>query len=196
MREVPVSSAFPAFSPVVARPLVFGNGLRYFAIVFNGWCWLVKPRRDMTATWKRQRQRLADEETSENLPRDMPLDLERLPKEWADVGRRWIARQAAAEAAPPPRAFINHGQRPQPKRQRKPKPVKRWRKPLPQKDIKSALSGILEAEPTLSSEKLEAALRARLGELMTREQARKAIKRYAPQTVRPRGRPRKNNSPK
>jgi len=87
------------------------------------------------------------------------------------------------------------------KRQRKPvkrqrKPVKRWRKPPPQKDIKNALGNIREVEPTLSGEKLATALCERLGEGMTRQRARDAIRRYAPDTVKPRGRPRKNNSPK
>jgi len=75
-------------------------------------------------------------------------------------------------------------------------PVKRWRKPPPQKDIKDALADILKAKPTLSGEKLATALCERLGEGMTREKARSAIKRYAPETVKPRGRPRKNKSPK
>jgi len=52
MREVPVSSAFPAFPPVAARPLVFGNGLDYFALIINGSSSLVVARRDMTATWR------------------------------------------------------------------------------------------------------------------------------------------------
>ena len=83
------------------------------------------------------------------------------------------------------------------KRQREPPaPVKRWRKPPPQKDIKGALEDIREAEPTVSGEKLATALCERLGEGMTRERARNAIRRYAPDTVKPRGRPRKNNSPK
>jgi len=83
------------------------------------------------------------------------------------------------------------------KRQRKPPaPVKRWRKPPPQKDIKGALVNIRETKPTLSGEKLETALCERLGEGMTRQRARDAIKQYAPDTVKPRGRPRKNNSPK
>src|SRR5262249_5064920 len=77
-----------------------------------------------------------------------------------------------------------------------PAPVKRWRKPPPQKDIKAALGNILKTEPTLSGEKLENALCNRLGEGMTRQRAREAIRQYAADTIRPRGRPRKNNSPK
>jgi hypothetical protein len=75
-------------------------------------------------------------------------------------------------------------------------PVKRWRTPPPPKDIEGALKDIREAEPTLSGEKLASALCERLGEGMTRQRARDAIKRYAPDTVKRRGRPRKNNSPK
>ena len=52
MREVPISSAFPAFPPVVARPLVFGNGLDYFALIMNGSGSLVVIRRDMDVTWR------------------------------------------------------------------------------------------------------------------------------------------------
>jgi hypothetical protein len=74
-------------------------------------------------------------------------------------------------------------------------PVKRWRKPPPQKDIKDALLAILKTAPTLSGENLEDALCERLGEGMTRQKARAAIKQWAPQTVKPRGRPRKK-SPK
>jgi hypothetical protein len=80
------------------------------------------------------------------------------------------------------------------KRQRKPPaPVRRWRKPPPQKDFKDALGNIRETKPTLSGEDLENALCERLGEGMTRERARNAIRRYAPDTVKPRGRPRKNS---
>jgi hypothetical protein len=79
-------------------------------------------------------------------------------------------------------------------------PVKRWRKPPTQKDIKNALldpdEGILKTAPTLSGEELENALCKRLGEGMTRAKARAAIRRWAPQTVKPRGRPRKEKSPK
>jgi hypothetical protein len=74
-------------------------------------------------------------------------------------------------------------------------PTKRWRKPPPQKDIKAALLNILETAPTLSGEDLENALCTSLGEGMTRAKARSAIKRWASQTVKPRGRPRKK-SPK
>jgi hypothetical protein len=75
-------------------------------------------RRARKSSRKRARQRQwLDEETSENLPRDITVDLDRLPKEVADTARRMIAQQAAAEAAPVPRAFINQrfGQQPQPK---------------------------------------------------------------------------------
>jgi hypothetical protein len=79
-------------------------------------------------------------------------------------------------------------------------PVKRWRKPPTQKDIKDALldpeQGLLKTAPTLSGERLENALCKRLGERMTRQKARNAIKRWAPQTVKRVGRPRKKNSPK
>ena len=67
----------------------------------------------------------------------------------------------------------------------------KWRKPPSPEAIKSALRAILTADPTLAGEKLEEALCARLGEGMTRERARSAIKRWAQQTIRPPGRPRK-----
>src|SRR5262245_35179670 len=45
-----------------------------------------------------------------------------------------------------------------------PTPIKRWRKPPPQKEIEAALADILKTDPTLSGEPLENALCERLGE--------------------------------
>jgi hypothetical protein len=52
MQEAPISYGFLAFAAVRDRAVALGNGLRYFAIVFNGWCWLVVTRRDTDATWR------------------------------------------------------------------------------------------------------------------------------------------------
>jgi hypothetical protein len=150
----------------------------------------------MNATRRRAKRphRLA-EETSENLPRYIPLDPDQLP----DATRKVLQRLAEKAAAPLPYPFKDFGQRPPAQTKRKAKhqpPVKRWRKPPPQKVIKGALAAILEATPTMSGELLETTLWERLGEGMTRQRVRAAIKQYAPETVRLRGRPRKNNSPK
>jgi hypothetical protein len=74
---------------------------------------------------------------------------------------------------------------------RLPAPVKRWREHPPLANIERALANILLAKPTLAGEALENALCAQLGEGMTREAARAAIKQHAPQTIRRPGRPRK-----
>ena len=225
MREVPISSRFLAFSSVAARPLVFGNGLDYFVLIINGSSSLVKPRRGMNATWRSagalcreydwSKRRLLHE-LQHGLPyRTFPsghtidwhhphsarsLDLARsevtiigplingvVGFEMTTVCVEVLPPTDAASSAPPTAV----------KRQRKPPvSVKRWRKPPPQKTIKDALVNIREAEPTLSGGKLETALCERLGEGMTREKARAAIKKWAPDTVRPRGRPRKEKSPK
>jgi hypothetical protein len=70
-------------------------------------------------------------------------------------------------------------------------PVKRWREHPSLADIESALADILSVKPTLAGEALENALRVQLGEGMTREAARAAIKQHAPLTIRKPGRPRK-----
>jgi hypothetical protein len=64
---------------------------------------------------------------------------------------------------------------------------------LKRAEIEAALLEIVKAEPNLSGEALENAL---CEKGTTRARARNAIRRWAPQTVKPRGRPRKNNSPK
>ena len=226
MREVPISSGVLAFPPVVARPLVFGNGLDYFALIINGSSSLVKPRRDMDATWRSfgtlcrdldwSKRRLLDE-LQHGLPyRTIPaghvvdwhhpvsahtLDLEKsevtILRGLVDGMMALDTTIVGIEVLPPTDALQASSVPPTPvKRQRKPPaPVKRWRRPPPQKDIKDALSAILKTSPTLSGENLETALCERLGEGMTRQRARNAIRRYAPDTVKPRGRPRKN-SPK
>src|SRR5262245_21281806 len=224
MREVPVSSAFLAFPPVVARPLVFGNGLNYFALIINGSSSLVKPRRDTNATWRSgalcrewgwSYRRLLHE-LRQGLPyRTFPpgytvnwhavvaqtFDPEAVPIV-VDGPEVLNTVTVAVEVQPPTDAPSLAPQRqrkpptvtPVKQRRKSSTDVKRWRQPPPKKDIKDALAGIREAEPKLSGEGLETALCERL-EGMTRQKARNAIKRYAPETVKLRGRPRKNNSP-
>jgi len=230
MREVPVSSAFPAFPPVAARPLVFGNGLDYFALIINGSSSLVVARRDMTATWRTASALCRDRDWSKRrllhelqhgLPyRTIPpghtvdwhhpvtaqtFDME--ASEVTIIGALVDGTMAfdttvvGIEVLPPmdasaPPTPVSAPPTPVKRQRKPPAPVKRWRKPPPQKDIKGALVNIRETKPTLSGEKLETALCERLGEGMTRQRARDAIKQYAPDTVKPRGRPRKNNSPK
>jgi len=50
---------------------------------------------------RRRRRHWFDEETSENLPPYIPVDLDRLPQETAERARKWAERLAAP--APPPR---------------------------------------------------------------------------------------------
>jgi hypothetical protein len=215
----------PTFA-VRGRAVAIINGLRYFAIVFNGRCRLVKPRRDMDVTyrslgalcrdrdWSKRRllHELQNGLTYRTIPPGHEInwhhpDVERgLDVEASEVtytkgvldveGALAFDRPTVGvEVLPPTDALQASSAPPTPvKRQRK--PVKPWSKPPPQKDIKGALVNIRETKPTLSGEKLAAALCERLGEGMTRQRARSAIKRYAPETVKPRGRPRKNNSPK
>jgi hypothetical protein len=64
---------------------------------------------------------------------------------------------------------------------------------LKRSEIKTALLDIMTTDPTLAGEALETAL---CEKGTTRAKARNAIKRWAQQTVRPRGRPRTNKSPK
>jgi hypothetical protein len=230
MREVPISSGVLAFPPVVARPLVFGNGLDYFALIINGSSSLVVTRRDKDATWRtlgtlcRERdwsQPRALYELQNGLPyRTIPPGYK---VDWhaSDVQRSLDVQASTValmlgvfggggigfnrpvvgievlppmDASAPPTASAPLT--PVKRQCKPPAPVKRWRKPPPQKDIKDALSTILKTSPTKSGENLETALCERLGEGMTRERARNAIRRYAPDTVKSRGRPRKKNSPK
>ena len=107
-----------------------------------------------------------------------PLDLPRLDPDWPLSRLTRDGRDAYVEV-----------------RVRHPiEPVKRWRKKPPPQEVKAVLLEIVEAEPTWSGTKLENALRERLSKDVTRAMARKAIERWAPQTVKLRGRPRKNNS--
>jgi hypothetical protein len=52
MREVPISCWFLAFPSLRDKALALGNGLRYFARVFNGPNALVMSGRDKSATWR------------------------------------------------------------------------------------------------------------------------------------------------
>jgi len=84
------------------------------------------PRRGKEGSRKRARRRhWLDEETSENLPRYIPVDLDRLSKETADTTKKWVEWLKATEAPPPPRAAINRPfgrpAAPKPKRKRKAK---------------------------------------------------------------------------
>jgi hypothetical protein len=51
MREVRISCGFLAFPADRGKALAFGNGLNYFALVFNGSRRLEAARRDKRATW-------------------------------------------------------------------------------------------------------------------------------------------------
>jgi hypothetical protein len=51
LQEVPISCGFLAFPPGRGKALAFGNGSRYFIIVFNGSEALAVARRDKHATW-------------------------------------------------------------------------------------------------------------------------------------------------
>ena len=230
MREVPISSGVLAFPPVVARPLVFGNGLDYFALIINGSSSLVVARRDMTATWRTASALCRDRDWSKRrllhelqhgLPYRTipaghvvdwhhPVSAQTFNVEASEVAIigglidgevAFDTTIVGIEVLPPmdasaPPTPVSAPPTPVKRQRKPPAPVKRWRKPPPQKDIKGALVNIRETKPTLSGEKLETALCERLGEGMTRQRARDAIKQYAPDTVKPRGRPRKNNSPK
>src|SRR5262249_39596026 len=69
---------------------------------------------------KRPRRRhWLDEETSENLPAHIPVDLKQLPKETADTTRKWLEWLKATEPSSPPRASINRPFGPKSKRKAK-----------------------------------------------------------------------------
>jgi hypothetical protein len=74
-----------------------------------------------------------------------------------------------------------------------PAPVKRWRKEPSPADIKDALDNILSIRPGITGGALETALCNHFDGRVTRDTVRAAIKKYAPQTVIPPGRPKKNS---
>jgi hypothetical protein len=74
-----------------------------------------------------------------------------------------------------------------------PAPVERWRERSPPNEIRIALENILSTKPDMAGGELETALYNHFGGKVTRDVARAAIKQHAPQTIRRRGRPRKNS---